>query len=175
MTSRVLRLAAVAIALLAAGCSNKIVVCPIPAVLADTATITVMRPGAPADLANELYTVSLTDAQSDCVFNQRSGIIKASLDLTFQARRAPTREAASYSVPFFVVVHEAAKLYAKRIYNLKVDFAPGASTATIQQSPEDTEIQLEAGKMPWNYQLLSGFQLTPAQIEYNKTKARYVP
>ena len=31
------------------------------------------------------------------------------------------------------------------------------------------------GKLPWNYQLMAGFQLTPAQIDYNKTRGRYVP
>jgi len=147
----------------------------VPAILADTATVTVMRPGTTPDLANELYTVRLTDAESDCTLNQRSGLIRASLDLTFVATRAPTREAATYAVPFFVLAHENAKLYSKRIYQLKFTFAPGASTATIKQSPDDTQFQLEAGKMPWNYQLLSGFQLTPEQIEYNKQKARYLP
>ena len=31
------------------------------------------------------------------------------------------------------------------------------------------------GKLPWNYQQMAGFQMTPAQIEYNKTRGRYVP
>lgn len=175
MLTRALRLLAVGATLMAAGCSSKIVVCPVPAILADTATVTVMRPGTTPDLANELFTVRLVDAESDCTLNQRSGLIRASLDLTFIATRAPTRDAATYSVPFFVLAHENAKLYSKRIYQLKFTFAPGASTATIKQSPDDTQFQLEAGKMPWNYQLLSGFQLTPEQIEYNKQKARYLP
>ena len=31
------------------------------------------------------------------------------------------------------------------------------------------------GKLPWNYQQMAAFQMTPAQIEYNKTRGRYVP
>ena len=176
MNLRALRLVVSAVALLtAAGCSNRIVVCPVPAILADTAHVTVMRPGAVADLANELFSVSLINAESDCAFNQRSGVIRSSLDLTFRATRAPSADPATYSVPFFVVVHEGAKLYAKRIYQLRFTFAPGAATATIKQSPEDISIQLENGKLPWNYQLLAGFQLTPEQIAYNEKKGRYLP
>ena len=176
MNLRALRLAVPAAAILAAaGCSNRIVVCPVPAILADTAHVTVMRPGAVPDLANELYSGSLINAESDCAFNQRSGVIKSSLDLTFRATRAPSADAATYSVPFFVVVHENAKLYSKHIYQLRFTFAPGAATATIKQSPDETAIQLENGKLPWNYQLLAGFQMTPEQIAYNEKKGRYLP
>ena len=31
------------------------------------------------------------------------------------------------------------------------------------------------GNLPLNYQLLAGFQMTPEQIAYNKTRGRYVP
>jgi hypothetical protein len=72
-------------------------------------------------------------------------------------------------------VHDGAKLYSKHIYNLRFSFAPGAAVAVIKQSPDDTSILLENGKLPWNYQLLSGFQLTAAQIEYNAKKGRYLP
>lgn len=175
MHVRPFRLLAIGLALLAAGCSNKIVVCPVPAILADTAAITVMRPGTVPDLANELYTVRLVDADSDCVINNKTAVVKSSLTLTFRATRAPTRDGARYSVPYFVVVTEGAKIFAKRAYSLTVEFAPGAATATIKQSPEDISLVNEAGKLPWNYQLMAGFQLTPAQIEYNKTKVRYLP
>jgi hypothetical protein len=163
------------LALLAAGCTNKIVICPVAAILADTASVTVMRPGTQPDLANELYTVRLTDAGSDCTINTRPAEVKSSLTLTFVATRTPTRDAARYSVPYFVAVTENAKIFAKRAYVLNVEFAPGAATAVIKQAPEDISLINENGKLPWNYQLMAGFQLTPAQIEYNKTRSRYLP
>jgi hypothetical protein len=36
-------------------------------------------------------------------------------------------------------------------------------------------IEVKNGKLPWNYQEMAGFQLTPAQIEYAKNRGRYVP
>jgi hypothetical protein len=172
-----LRLLAVPMLLAAAlaGCSQKIVVCPVPAILADTSSVTVMRPGTAPDMANELYSVTLVNAEGDCVYNQNSAVVRASMDLTFHATRAPSRDAATYSVPYFVVVHENARIFAKHLYTLRFSFAPGAASADVKQSPDDTAIHISNGKLPWNYQMLAGFQLTQAQIDYNKTKGRYLP
>jgi len=169
------RLAPLGALLLVMGCSSKIVVCPVPAILADTKTLTIFRPGTTPDLANELYTVALTDAQGDCTYSTRDGMVHSSLELTFVAARTPTAEAVSYSVPYFVAIHENAKVFVKRLYTLKFTFAPGAAVATIKQAPDDVDIKLANGKLPWNYQMMTGFQMTPAQIDYAKTRARYLP
>ena len=91
------------------------------------------------------------------------------------ATRAPSADRVRYTVPYFVVAHEGNKIFTKRLFNLTFEFAPGASVATITQAPDDLTIHVENGKLPWNYQLISGFQLTPEQIAYNKKKARYAP
>src|SRR6516225_3255093 len=134
------------------GCSTKISVCPVPAILADTQSVTYFRPGTNPDMANELYTVSLVNAEGDCTYNTRQNLVKASLDLTFRATRAPQASSATYSVPYFVVVSENAKIYTKRLLHLKFTFAPGAATATINQSPDDIELHVSNGKLPWNYE-----------------------
>lgn len=157
------------------GCTTKISVCPVPAILADTQSVTIFRPGTTPDMANELYTVSLINAQGDCTYNSSKNLVKASLDLTFRATRAVQDTAATYTVPYFVAVTENAKIYNKRILYLKVYFAPGAATATITQAPEDIELHVSNGKLPWNYEELAGFQMTPEQIEYAKSRSRYVP
>ncbi len=172
---RLSRLAPLGALLLVMGCSSKIVICPVPAILADTKQLTVFRPGTTPDLANELYTVALTDAQGDCTYSTRDGQVHSSLELTFVAARTPTADAVSYSVPYFVAIHEGAKVWTKRLYTLRFSFAPGAAVATIKQAPDDVDIKIANGKLPWNYQMMAGFQMTPAQIEYTKNRARYVP
>ena len=173
--SRLFRLALAGTLLLLAGCSSRILICPVPAILADTQSVTFFRPGTTPDLANELYTVSLTNATGDCTYSTKDGLVHASLELTFRATRNPTSEAATYSVPYFVAVNEGAKIYSKHLYTLTFTFAPGAAVATITQAPGDVDIKIPNGKLPWNYQQMAGFQMTPAQIEYNKTRSRYVP
>jgi hypothetical protein len=175
MNSRLFRIAPLAALLLVMGCSTKISVCPVPAILADTQSVTIFRPGTQPDLANELFTVSLINAEGDCTFNTKSSLVNASLELTFRATRAPTKEAATYTVPYFVAVHENSKIFQKRLYRLRFTFAPGATAVVIKQSPDEIALHVSNGKLPWNYQEMAGFQMTPAQIEYNKTRGRYVP
>ena len=157
------------------GCSTKIAICPVPAILADTQSVTIFRPGTSPDMANELYTIALINAQGDCTYNTRQNLVKASLDLTFRATRAPQATAATYSVPYFVAVTENSKIYTKRLLYLKFTFAPGAATATITQAPDDIDLHVSNGKLPWNYEELAGFQMSPEQIEYAKSRSRYVP
>lgn len=169
------RLAPMGALLLLLGCSTRIVVCPVPAILADTQSVTIFRPGTTPDMANELYTVALIDATGDCTYSAKNSLVHASLQLTFRATRTPTTAAASYSQPYFVVIHEGAKIFAKRLYTLKFTFAPGASVTTITQSPDELELAISNGKLPWNYQEMAGFQMSAAQIAYNQTRGRYVP
>jgi len=175
MRLRLLRLAPIGLLLLLSACSSRILICPVPAILADTQSVTMFRPGTTPDLANELYTVSIVNSTNDCTYNTREGLVRASLELTFRAKRTPTRDAATYSVPYFVAVNEGAKIYTKRLYTLRFTFAAGASEVTITQAPDDVAIKIPGGKLPWNYQQLAGFQMTVAQIDYNKSRSRYVP
>ena len=80
-------------------------------------------------------------------------------------------------MPYFVVVHENAKIFAKHLYTLRFSFAPGAASADDQAvaGSDRAAIHISNGKLPWNYQMMAGFQMTQAQIEYNKTKGRYLP
>lgn len=149
--------------------------CPATAILADTARMTVLKPGAPADPSGELYSVALINAGTDCRLDKRKGETDSSLDLTFRAARAPSADGASYSVPYFVAVTMGQRVINKRLYTARFVFAPGASTALFTVSPDDTQIHLGNGHLPWDYQLTAGLQLTPAQIAYNQKMARYAP
>jgi hypothetical protein len=180
MSPRPIRIASALATLLGAsallfGCSTQITVCPVAAILADTATMTTFRQGTSADPANELYTVQLVNAETSCSYNRKQGTTSSDLTLTFHATRPPSALGASYAVPFFVVVNENAKLYDKKTYTLRFSFAPGAVSADIRQSPDDVTIKIANGKLPWNYQLLSGLQVTADQIAYNKKMGRYLP
>ena len=175
MMSRLFRLAPLGALLLLSSCSTAILNCPVPAILSDTRSVTIFRPGTSPDLANELYTVALTNATGDCTFSTRNALVHASLELTFSATRNPTNEAVTYSVPYFIAIHEGATIYAKHLYTLRFTFAAGASTAIIKQSPDDIELQIPNGKLPWNYQQMAGFQMTPEQIDYSKNRNRYLP
>lgn len=174
---RVFRFPALFLALaILGGCdSTKVTLCPSAVILADTGRVTVFRPGASQDLAGEAYRVAMVGTSSDCTINKKTGETGASLRLNFRATRAPSADAAHYTVPYFVAVTQAERLIEKRILQVSFDFAPGASLATFSESPDDFDIHVENGHQPYEYEVMAGFQMTSAQMDYNKKMGRYAP
>jgi hypothetical protein len=169
-------LAGLGAAILLAGCNQQVVVmCPSAAILADTASETVFRPGAPQDPSGEAYTAAVTDVKTDCTFDRQQGETFSSLDISFRATRAPSPDAARYQLVYFVSINSGDRVINKKQYSVRFDFAPGSTTATADASPDRTIINLERGLLPTDYQLLTGFQLTADQLAYNRKMGRYVP
>ena len=176
MNARLVPFLVLGAAVLVAGCGQKrIVLCPGAAILADTANETIFRPGAPEDLSGVAYTASVSGVRSDCSFDQREGQSFSSIDLDFRAVRAPSPDGARYNLPYFVTLNSAGRVLSKKMYNVSFDFAPGAAVATTDISLDRTAVSLERGLLPTDYQFLVGFQLTQAQLAYNRTMGRYIP
>jgi hypothetical protein len=171
------RFALLGLALLVlAGCNSvKVNNCPVSVVLADASQVVVFRQGAPQDLSGEAYRVFLTGTSTSCDINKKNGETNSSLTLNFHATRAPTTDAARFTVPYFLAVTRSDQMIEKRIVNVTFDFAPGASSATFTETPDDFDIHLENGHFPYEYQLMAGFQMTPAQVDYNKKTGRFTP
>lgn len=162
--------------LLLAGCSsNQIPNCPSAAALADTATITGFRPGAPADPSGEAYTATIATVNNSCSFDRKTSQTTSSLSFTVRATRAPRADSAAYSLPYYVAVTQGERLLSKQTYTMQVRFAPGSAVAQADESIDQTTIHLEKGHQPADYQILVGFQLTDAQRAYNEKRRRYLP
>ena len=176
MTSRLSLFFALSASLGLLGCNEKsVVLCPSAAVLTDTATATVLRPGAPADPSGEAFTAYLMDADTDCALDKLAGETTSSLTLNFRATRPPSRDAATYSVPYFVAVNQAERVISKQMLTVQFNFAPGAISATAQETLSKLVLTLENGHLPTDYQYLAGFQLSEAQRAYNQKYGRYLP
>src|SRR6202000_997432 len=148
------------------GCNtDKVSNCPVPVILADAGQVTVFRPGAPQDLAGEAYRVALVDISSDCSINKKTGETKSSYRVNFRATRAPSADAAHYTVPYFVAITQGDQLIEKRILQISCDFGPGVSVATFSESPDDFDIHVPNGHQPFEYEIIAGFQMTPAQVD----------
>ena len=164
-----------ALFVLSACSSDKVNNCPSAVILADASEMTVFRAGAPEDLAGEAYRVFLVSTSTDCSINKKTGETSSSLELSFRATRAPSADAAHFTVPYFVAVTQADRLIEKRILQVSFDFAPGAAVTTFSVSPDDFDIHVENGHQPFEYELMAGFQMTQAQIDYNQKMGRYAP
>lgn len=148
--------------------------CPIIAVLASTSSLTMFKAGAATDPAGELYTVQMTGAKTRCDFDADEGTTDSDIDLTFRATRAPSGDAANYTVPFYVAsLVNGSTVIKKQILAVAFSFAPGEASVAFSQNIPSTVIHLDNGKKPYEYSLLTGLQLTREQLDFDKKTGRY--
>ena len=171
-------LAALAATASLSGCSDSrnTLNCPGMAILADAAVRPVLKPGmAATDPSAVLYTVRVQNIEGSCTLDRRAGETTSDLTLTFRATRAPSGQAAHYVIPYFLAINQAERVINKRVFNLRLDFAPGASSVTVQVAVPQTTLKLENGRLPTDYQFLAGLQISDAEQAYRKTMGPYTP
>jgi hypothetical protein len=163
--------------LLLSGCGLRTIVkmCPVASVLADTESYPFFRPGMDGDPAGEAFNAKIVGVTTDCDYDARLMRSDSDAEVMFRATRTPTGEAATYSVPYFLAVTYAGEIRTKKNFSVEFTFAPGASTAEFSQDVESIVNQVEPGKLPFDYQILVGMQLSEAQMNYNKLMGRYTP
>jgi hypothetical protein len=153
---------------LAACSTNKLEQCPAASALVDTATDPVWQ-GNPAAFA---YMVQITATKRDCDIEKYSKNVTSSLDVSFRAWRRPG-PAASYTVPIYVAVTTEGRVLRKFTYSVQVSFESGHAATEFTQSIDSIPLIVEQDKRAADYGILVGFQLTRAQLDYNRRAGRY--
>lgn len=136
-------------------------ICPSVIVLADAATATVPLAGseaAKARIANTRVTCEPSD-----------GGLVATVSIVFKAKRLKTAAPAEVTVPFFVTATEAdARVLSKAILPVTFIWEPDAVEAQASIDVNDIAVPIAEGKKSWEYEIVIGYQLSPAQLEYNR-------
>lgn len=178
--NRFLRTAAMVLigglALSACSTDRKLGLCPSANLLANTANFTVFRDKMDGDPSGILYEVEMTGVKTDCSFDKDEGTADLSVTLTFRATRTPTGTAAEYAVPYYVAItRDSTTIISKQTLSAPFAFQPGEATTTFTADVPSVLVRLDNGKKPYDYGLLTGLQLTQAQLDYNKKMGRFAP
>ncbi len=162
--------APLALAALLAGCSSdKEGDCPTITGVTDASVQTVFRGGAGRDPANVLYSVEITSVSGNCDIDKKEHSADSSLEVDFRATRGPSAVAASYTVPYFVVVTQGSdRVLAKHVYSVPFSFDPGQTSVTFSDTVGSAKVHTDRDKQPYDYQILVGLQLTKAELDYNR-------
>jgi hypothetical protein len=172
MLHRLIVCAAAASFLALCGCSSdKEEKCPAVSVLVDT-SVYPMAEGNPAKL---VYTAEIADAKGDCDIHKFDKKVEADVDITFRATRASAAAAATYNVPYFAAITTEGHILAKGTYSVPISFEAGQLTATASASVNALSLTVGLDKQPTDYGIIVGFQLTKAQLDYNRRVGRFAP
>jgi hypothetical protein len=164
--------AAVALFVALAGCStDDEAKCPAVSVLVDTSSYP-MAEGNPAKI---VYTAEIKDAKGDCDINKFEKHLEADVTIDFNATRATPGAAAAYTVPYFAAITTEGKILAKGTYSVQLNFDAGQATTTATASLNSLSLTVGLDKKPTDYGIIVGFQLTKAQLEYNRHVGRFAP
>jgi hypothetical protein len=162
------------LAVLLAGCGHGAAVCPAAVIIVDASSLTAFPQGTAPDPSHALYSIHITNVTTRCELDKQTHEIDSSLEVSFAASRAPNGSAFHGKVPYFVVVAGAdGKILTRQTVLAEFDFDPGQATTAFKDNIASVIIDPPRDKMPWDYQLLVGLQLTKAQLDYNRTVGPY--
>ena len=169
MRMRFAKAAATAACLVLAACSeSKLQQCPTASALVDTATDPVWE----GDPPNYTYFVQITGTKRDCDIEKYSKDVTSSVDISFRAWRTPG-PAATYKVPIYVAVTSEGRILKKSVYSVQFSFEAGQAETQFAQTIDSIPLKVEQDKRAADYGILVGFQLTRAQLDYNRRAGRY--
>lgn len=155
--------------------SDSAMVCPDVAILANTSVLPAFDPAKGGDPSNVAYNITMSKVKSRCDYSKHTNKIDADVRITFNATRAPGGEAAHYKVPYFVAVTNNGEIIDKQIRWAEFDFPKAVPNMSQEVFVGDINIDVAQQKHTYEYHLLVGFQLTQAQIDYNKRVGQYLP
>jgi hypothetical protein len=155
--------------------SDNATTCPDAAILASTSALPAFDPAAGPDPSSLIYTVAMTGVKTRCDYSKRDFIADTNVTVYFHASRPPGGEQVSYRVPYYVAITNNGEIKDKQVHWLSFEFPKGAPSAVAQDFVNSVEVQVDKTKKPYEYHLIVGFQLTKAQLEYNKKMGQYEP
>ena len=144
-------------------------VCPATAVLADAVKVTKLRTGSgPANPMNVVLSAEMTQARLDCDYDQSANTLSVDLDFQIRATPGPAATGDNPQLDFFVAVVDADNnIVAKTIYHSQA-VLNGRPANTYTQSVNNFSVPLLMDRRPVDYQILTGFQLTPDELAFNR-------
>jgi hypothetical protein len=142
-------------------------------VLSDATIVTKLKPGTPAaaaapSAANVAFTAEMSQAKLVCNYDRAKNSLNVDIEFAIRARRGAAAQGPDPKLDFFVaVVDDDNNLISKRVFSAQPSIGSGMATM-FTQTVENFPVPLAMDKRPYDYEILTGFQLTPDELAYNR-------
>ena len=145
--------------------------CPYVKILYDAARYVELS-GDRVSSSNVAFTGEIEGLTSDCAY-QGDDPITVQTRVLFNLGRGPQAEGDQRTYRYWIAVTERNKaVLAKEYFDLPVDFE-GALTATVTEDQTIIIPRADATTSGDNFEILVGFDVTPAMAEFNRTGSRF--
>jgi len=141
--------------------------CPSIAILSQTSSITVFVPGAKPALENIRYDALIAKVAMDC--KVKGNQVVAEFGLSGRISLGPKGAPGEKILPVFAALTLKDQNVRNKIYRkTDVTIKRGRRNADFIEVIKNFTFTLGAGKKPTDYEMLVGFDLSRAQLQYNQ-------
>jgi hypothetical protein len=146
--------------------------CPSTAVLSDAAAVTKVKPGTPpgqqADPQNVVLTAEMSQAQLECDYDRTANTLSVNVKFAVRATRGAGAMGPDPVLDYFVAIVDIDNnVLVKRQFQSH-PVLNGNNSATFQETVSNFAVPVTEDKRPYDFEILTGFQLTPAELAYNR-------
>lgn len=162
-----LPLVVAALALLSS-CNRTPPACPGATIIGDGSTVTKFREGPGRDLTDVVAEGQIVDIAVECGYDRRG--VDVTLQVAIAATRGPADRSRKAEFDYFVAITDAQRnILAKEVFRVQFQFPPNQQRVG-QVEEIEPRIPLKDRAEGVSYQIVVGFQLTPEEIEWNRTQ-----
>ena len=147
--------------------------CPNIVIVKDTAELTTFRPGPGRDLTDVVLDARIQRFDGTCeteLAADRSGEVEVDLQIFFEATRGPANRTRDGQFDFYVAIaDQGGAILAKKVFRSEFEFEGNRNRiAGVEELTQ--QIPLRSGELGDAFDIFVGFQLSPEQLQYNRTK-----
>lgn len=145
-------------------------VCPRVDILEYADTLVRFLPGPGRDVTDILFRTRLVNFQGECEVDEAA--IDVELVLEFASERGPANRDRKAAFEYFVAIPQFHPMPAgKRRFAVALEFAKGQNR-TLYRDEISIRIPLKKGQASTDFNVFVGYQLTPAELDYNQRGTR---
>ena len=147
--------------------------CPRAAILGDAADLTRYRDGGGRDLTDLVLSGRIMGVSGQCKPGDTASQLSTSLQVTIQLTRGPAMTQRDAVATLFVAVGDGDQILDKKLFPVRVQFQPNADTTRLTTDAITMTLPISPNKPGASYALTAGFQLTPEELELNRSNPRH--
>jgi hypothetical protein len=142
--------------------------CPQPSIPRDLGDLHVFR-GAGRDITDNILDGRITGISGSCK-RDTTAVTVVTLSVDLNLTRGPANPSRTADVSYFVAVSDGDTILDKQVYTIPAEFPPNTERLRLEGDQVQLRLPVTPQKTAAAYRVTVGFQLTPAQLEINRTR-----
>lgn len=144
--------------------------CPDISIIAEASRTTQWRPGAGRDLTDVISDIRLDGASGECTVQEKGDRVSVVFSVRIAAESGPANTSRSIAVPYFIaLVDKDRKVVVRERFNSSFNFPPNLNRMGFFDEFEH-EFRLTGGALARDYAYFIGFELSPEELERNRSR-----